>query len=287
MTGFGQVSGDVSGRKITVEVRALNSKGFDANLRIPAKFREIEPTIRTLLGNRLERGKVDYYLTVVGESEFSDYTINRSLAIHFLKEIKSLCDETGLPLTTDLLPAILRLPDVIAQPAAVSNEQEQKTILELTEIVLNKTDGFRSQEGDVLGKDLRLRITSILNLLTGIDPFEQQRIEDIKKRLNADLAQLEGRVNIDSNRFEQEIIYYLERIDFTEEKVRLSKHCLEFLNTMASEQSQGRKLGFISQEIGREINTLGSKAYNSDIQKIVIEMKNELEKVKEQLLNVL
>lgn len=287
MTGFGQVSGDITGKKITVEVRTLNSKGFDANLRLPAKFREIEPAVRTLLGNRLERGKVDYYLTVVGENEFSDYTINHNLALHYLNEIKSLSDETGLSLSQDLLPVILRLPDVISQPATGSNEQDQKEILSLTEEAIKKTDEFRVQEGNVLESDLRLRITAILNLLSGINPFEQQRIEDIRKRLNADLVHLEGRVNIDSNRFEQEIIYYLERIDFTEEKVRLSKHCNEFLSTLSNEKSQGRKLGFIAQEIGREINTLGSKAYNADIQKIVIEMKNELEKVKEQLLNVL
>lgn len=287
MTGFGFETGNISGKKVTVEVRALNSRTLDANLRLPARFRSIEADVRVLLGQRIERGKIDLYLVVENETDFSDYKVNRELANHYLSELKMLGSEAGLPISADLLPAILRLPDVVTQSVTEISEQEKQAVLELTKAALHKVDDTRSSEGQMLEKDFQLRINTIMQLLHEIEPHESRRTEMIRQRLRSDLAAIEQRVQIDNNRFEQEIIYYLEKTDFTEEKLRLKKHCLDFLQTMSEDFSQGRKLGFISQEIGREINTLGSKANDADIQKIVVGMKNELEKIKEQLLNIL
>ena len=287
MTGFGWTSETYNGKKFIVEVRTLNSRTLDANIRLPAKYRELEAEIRILLGNILERGKVDLYMTIENEADFSEYRVNRSLALHYLDELKLLAKESGLQVSSEILPAILRLPDVVSQSVSEIDDKDKNMALELIRHALTEADSFRKNEGDKIEKDFEQRINLILDLLNETELFENKRVEDIRRRLNADLAQLENRVTIDSNRFEQEIIYYLERIDFTEEKFRLKKHCLDFLNTLAGDISQGRKLGFISQEIGREINTLGAKAYNADIQKKVVEMKNELEKIKEQLLNIL
>lgn len=287
MTGFGQKTGNINGKRVIVEVRSLNSRNLDANLRLSTKFRNLEPEIRALLGNKIERGKIDLYLTIENETDFSEYKVNRDLARHYLDELKLLGSEIDLKLTPDLLPSLLRLPDVVTQSVVEISEEDKKIIIEMTAAALDKVDAFRAREGAVLAEDFELRIHAIIGLLQEIMPYEEKRIEDIRQRLRSDLAHIEQRVQIDSNRFEQEIIYYLEKIDFTEEKLRLEKHCKDFLRTMSEETSQGRKLGFISQEIGREINTLGSKAYNSDIQKIVVDMKNELEKIKEQLLNIL
>jgi len=287
MTGFGNVTATIGGRKYAVEVRSLNSKSLDANLRLSARFRELEPDIRQLLNDSIDRGKVDLYLTGENETDFSDYKVNRPLAMHYLKQISEMAAEVKLELTPEVLSSLLRLPDVVTQSVTELSEEERKGIMHLIRKALEKLDDFRIQEGMVLEKDFRQRINRIAAMIALIEPFEAQRIEDIRQRLYSDLAQIEQRVQIDKNRFEQEIIYYLEKIEFTEEKLRLAKHCNDFLQTMSEETSQGRKLGFIAQEIGREINTLGSKAYNADIQKIVVDMKTELEKVKEQLLNIL
>jgi uncharacterized protein (TIGR00255 family) len=287
MTGFGQKTGNINGKRVIVEVRTLNSRNLDANLRLSTKFRNLEPEIRVLLGNKIERGKIDLYLTIENETDFSEYKVNRDLARHYLDELKLLGSEIDLKLTPDLLPSLLRLPDVVTQSVVEISEEDKQIIIEMTAAALDKVDAFRAREGAVLAEDFKQRINTIIGLLQEIKPYEEKRIEDIRQRLRSDLAHIEQRVQIDSNRFEQEIIYYLEKIDFTEEKLRLENHCKDFLRTMSEETSQGRKLGFISQEIGREINTLGSKAYNSDIQKIVVDMKNELEKIKEQLLNIL
>jgi uncharacterized protein (TIGR00255 family) len=287
MTGFGFATANISGKKVTVEVRALNSRTLDANLRLPARFRSLEADIRVLLGQRIERGKIDLYLVVENETDFSDYKVNRELANHYLNELKMLGSEAGLPISADLLPAILRLPDVVSQTVTEISEQEKNAVLELLKMALEKVDDTRSSEGQMLEQDFKQRINTIMQLLHEIEPHEARRTEMIRQRLRSDLAAIEQRVQIDNNRFEQEIIYYLEKTDFTEEKLRLKKHCLDFLQTMSESVSQGRKLGFVSQEIGREINTLGSKANDADIQRIVVEMKNELEKIKEQLLNIL
>lgn len=287
MTGFGNATATLGGKKIAVEVRSLNSKLLDANLRLSARFRELEPDIRQLLNDNVDRGKIDLYLTVENETDFSEYKVNRSLAMHYLKEIREMAAEVKLELTPEVLSSLLRLPDVVTQTVSELSDEEKNGIMHLLQSALRKLDDFRIHEGVVLEEDFRQRINKILGMISLIEPFEARRIEDIRQRLRSDLAQIEQRVQIDLNRFEQEIIYYLEKIDFTEEKLRLAKHCNDFLQTMSEGSSQGRKLGFIAQEIGREINTLGSKAYNADIQKIVVDMKTELEKVKEQLLNIL
>lgn len=287
MTGFGQETGSINGKRISIELRTLNSRSFDANLRLSSKFRSLEPDIRFLLGNTIGRGKTDLYMSIENESDFSEYKVNRNLARHYLSELQLLGSEAGLPLTADLLPSLLRLPDVVSQSEADIGEDDKQVIFGMVKAALDKVEVFRSREGALLEKDFKQRINTILRLLNEIEPFEKKRIEDVRSRLRSDLAQIEQHVKIDNNRLEQEIIYYLEKIDFTEEKLRLEKHCVDFLRTMTDETSQGRKLGFISQEIGREINTIGSKANNAEIQKIVVEMKSELEKIKEQLLNIL
>lgn len=287
MTGFGHETGTISGKKIALEVRALNSKTLDANLRLSARFRELEPDIRQMLNETVDRGKIDLYLTIENETDFSEYKVNKALAMHYLKEIREMASEVNLELTPEVLSSLLRLPDVVTQTVSELTDEDKKSVMELLGLALLKLDRFRAQEGMILEADIRNRIDSIVAMISLIEPFEGRRIDDIRQRLRSDLAQIEQRVQIDQNRFEQEIIYYLEKIDFTEEKLRLKKHCNDFLQTMSAESSQGRKLGFITQEIGREINTLGSKAYNADIQKIVVDMKTELEKVKEQLLNIL
>jgi len=287
MTGYGQQTGVFNGKQIVVEVRTLNSKNLDANLRLPTGYRELEPEIRALLQNRIERGKTDLFLTLQSDQNFSEYKVNQALARHYLAEVRKLAVEENIQMSPEILASVLRFPDVIQQESTVISDDEKSFILGLLIQAIEKLNDYRMAEGNTLEQDFRQRISLIIDLLEQVEPYEQKRIEDIRQRLQLDLAQLEQRIQIDSNRFEQEVIYYLEKIDFTEEKIRLKKHCLDFLATMSEENSQGRKLGFISQEIGREINTLGSKAYNADIQKIVVEMKNELEKVKEQLLNIL
>jgi uncharacterized protein (TIGR00255 family) len=287
MTGYGQQTDYFNGKQISVELRTLNSRSLDANLRLPTGYRELEPEIRTMLQNKVERGKTDLYLSIQAEQNFSEYKVNHALAKHYLNEVSKIASESGLELTSEIFASVLRFPDVIQQDSSSVSDDEKLFILQLLSAGIDKLDRHRASEGKVLEQDFAGRINLIMQYLEQIEPLEQKRIEDIRQRLQLDLAQLEQRMQIDSNRFEQEVIYYLEKIDFTEEKIRLKKHCLDFLKTMSEEIAQGRKLGFISQEIGREINTLGSKAYNADIQKIVVEMKNELEKVKEQLLNIL
>jgi uncharacterized protein (TIGR00255 family) len=247
--------------------------------------------IRNFLSQKLERGKIDLYITSDSSDETSNYSINKNLAKRYREELRELQSELNEEEMMGLLPLILRLPDVVQSGRDVLQEGEWLIVKEAFERSVLLLDEFRIHEGSILDEDMRSRTDLILTLLESIGPFESNRIRFVKDKLRREFRNMiegdQGSGIIDENRFEQELIYYLERMDITEEKVRLKKHCEYFLETLNEGVSQGKKLGFITQEIGREINTIGSKANDADIQKIVVQMKDELEKIKEQLLNIL
>jgi uncharacterized protein (TIGR00255 family) len=291
MTGFGKATATPGGRTVNIEIRTLNSKSLDANTRIPAQYRDKESEIRAELGRVLERGKIDFIITVDSDSDASDFGINRPLARKYYTEIKQLADELGETAGNDILSTILKMPDVLKAGREVPDETEWAQVKSAVLEALALTDAFRTAEGELLGNDMSERIQLILDLLLKVEPLEASRINNLRERFQRNQDEfLEKTTKVDKfdeNRFEQEIFWYLEKLDITEEKLRLRKHCDYFINTIHSNESNGRKLGFITQEIGREINTLGSKAYNAEIQMIVVQMKDELEKIKEQVSNVL
>jgi len=285
MTGFGKSSCEVENKKITIEIKTLNSKQADINTRISGFFREKEIEIRNLLSNALVRGKIDFNLNVeiIGESD--NILLNEPVIKSYLKQIRSLQDEYNIP-ETDVLQAIIKLPNVTKVNIKELDNKEWLEVEKAIESCVDEVVKFRIQEGLAMEKDILARINTIENLLTKVNIPEKNRIENVKNRIKANLTEFCDKENIDMNRFEQEMIYYIEKLDITEEKVRLKNHCKYFKETM-KEEIVGRKLIFISQEMGREINTLGSKANDSDLQNIVVRMKDELEKIKEQLLNIL
>jgi uncharacterized protein (TIGR00255 family) len=290
MTGYGKAVAEIPGRKLTVEVKSLNSKQTDLNFRIPAFLREKESEIRAMTSQTLERGKVDIYITAELSSEARPVSINRSLALKYHQELKLLQKELKEDYPEGLLGVILKMPDVLQPEKEEIAENDWSVIREAVENALSKADAFRVQEGSILETDMKQRIILITELLAAVEPYEVKRMETLRGNLLRAFEKYgqEGNgIKPDPNRFEQELIFYLEKLDVTEEKVRLKKHCDHFLEVMRDEESQGKKLGFITQEIGREINTLGSKANDADMQKMVVQMKDELEKVKEQLMNIL
>lgn len=291
MTGFGKAYAEIQGRKFIIETRSLNSKQFDFSLKIPGIFRDKEIEVRNLLSQRLERGKIDLYITLESSGDIPNYSINKQVAKKYQEELKGLQAELNEEEMMGLLPLILKLPDVIQSGREVVSEEEWTIVREGIERSVALLDEFREHEGSILDRDIRSRVDLILSLLASIEPFELKRTMFIREKLRREFKNMiEGDKSsdiIDENRFEQELIFYLERLDITEERVRLKKHCDYFLETLSEQTSQGKKLGFITQEIGREINTIGSKANDADIQKIVVQMKDELEKIKEQLLNIL
>ncbi len=290
MTGYGKAVVETPGRKLIVEIKALNSKQSDLSLKLPGFFRSKEPEVRTLISQRLERGKIDVFIFTEDSGESSLYSINHTLAKKYHAELKALKKELGDRYSGGLLPLVMKFPDVLQTSREEMTENDWKAILAGINQAVEQVDHFRQEEGDVLEEDILARVRTILNLLDDIDPHEMQRVNDLRERLKRDFLKYSGDLNgsaPDQNRFEQELIYYFEKLDITEEKVRLLKHCQYFLETMNEDQAQGKKLGFITQEMGREINTLGSKAGDADIQRIVVQMKDELEKIKEQLGNIL
>ena len=286
MTGYGKSELEINNKKLIIEIKSLNSKQLDINLKLSNSFREKELEIRKIL-KKLERGKVEFYINIESlESELS-VSINKPSFLAYYNQIKEIGNELDIKTSELTINNILKLPDVLQNKKNVLDENEWenlKTQIDLAILNLNK---FREQEGSALEKDIELRINKILNLLSEVDAPEENRIEKIKERIKNNFNNFLTEKNIDENRFEQELIYYIEKIDITEEKTRLRNHCNYFLKNIKTTAPVGKKLGFISQEIGREINTLGSKANDSDLQKIVIKMKDELEKIKEQLLNIL
>jgi uncharacterized protein (TIGR00255 family) len=291
MTGFGKTTANPGGRTVNIEIRTLNSKQLDVNTRIPALYRDKESEIRAEISKVLERGKIDFMITVDSDAETSDFAINRPLARKYYSEIKQLADDLGETASDTILSDILKMPDVLKAGREAPDESEWALIKAAVIDALALTDAFRSAEGELLGNDMTARIQLILDLLLKIEPLEKARITNLRDRFQRNQDEfLEKTTKVDKfdeNRFEQEIFWYLEKLDITEEKLRLRKHCDYFTETLRSSDSNGRKLGFITQEIGREINTLGSKAYDAEIQMIVVQMKDELEKIKEQVSNVL
>ena len=290
MTGYGQSAAEIPGRRLSIEVKSLNSKQTDLSLRIPGFLREREPEIRSLAAQSLERGKIDLYISAESSQEQRPVAINKALALRYHAELKDLQKEFREDCPEGLLPLILKMPDVLQAEQEEMAEADWAVVRAALENALLQADAFRVQEGAVLEEDIAGRIRSIAGLLEQVATHEPARMEVIRGNLMRAFEKYSENgtsVKADPNRFEQELIFYLEKLDFTEEKVRLKKHCDHFLEVMEKEQSQGKKLGFIAQEIGREVNTLGSKANDASIQRIVVEMKDELEKVKEQLMNIL
>ncbi len=285
MTGFGKTTCEVENKKLTIEIKSLNSKQLDLNSRVPANYRDREMEIRNILSNRLIRGKVDF--TMYSETGNTDAPteINTDVVKTYCKQLSQIADELKIG-AADVLSIAMRLPDAMKTGHEEINDEDWKTISNAIEDAANQLIAFRKQEGIALADDIANRIYNIQNLLAQVPQYETARIDRIKERIRKDLNEFIKTENINQDRFEQEMIFYIEKLDITEEKVRLANHCKYFLDTMRQE-AQGRQLGFIAQEMGREINTLGSKANDSELQKIVVCMKDELEKIKEQILNVL
>lgn len=286
MTGFGKGEALLPNKKITVEIRSLNSKQLDLNLRLPAIYRQSEYELRTLVGRCLVRGKVDVFVTVENRQVETPARIDRELFREYLRQAGDAMAHAGIGANYEaLVPAILRMPEVVSTETEAISDEEHAALLAATEAAAARLDAFRVQEGAILIADLLRRVDLIEQYRNEVVPYEPVRTENVRARILENLAKLNAEV--DRNRLEQEMIFYLEKFDITEEKVRLTNHCNYFREVAANEECAGRKLGFIAQEMGREINTLGSKANEVEMQRLVVEMKDELEKIKEQLFNIL
>ncbi len=286
MTGFGKGEALLQDKKITVELRSLNSKQLDLNLRLPALYRASEYEVRAMITRRLQRGKVDAFITVESQRVATPARINHELFRAYLQQLTDTLTFSGIDASYDVLvPMVMRMPEVISTEEAVVGEEEQQALLRAVVEACDRLDAFREQEGQILITDLLHRIDLIEQYKEEVVPYEESRCQTIRQRILDHLAKLP--VEVDHNRLEQEMIFYLEKLDITEEKVRLKNHCNYFREVAAGEEGIGRKLGFIAQELGREINTMGSKANETNIQILVVKMKDELEKIKEQVLNIL
>lgn len=286
MTGFGKAVTELPNRKITVEIKSLNSKQLDLSTRIPAIYREKEMDIRAEVGRRLERGKIDFNINVERLGRETSTQINQPIIENYYNQIKDVSKNIGIPLPSDWFQVLLRLPDAIKTEITELEEEETEALMQTVNRALDQLQEFRIQEGEMLQRLFNEKITNIATLLQETNVFELERIDKIKSRINDALSKIEN-FDYDKNRFEQEMIFYIEKLDVNEEKHRLDNHLKYFIETMENGKGQGKKLGFISQEIGREINTLGSKSNHAELQKIVVRMKDELEQIKEQVLNVM
>ena len=282
MTGFGKATLQLPTKKITVEVKSLNSKGLDLNVRMPSLYREMELGLRNQISQRLERGKVDFSLYVEVTGEETTSKINVPIIKGYINQMRAVIPTAD---ETELMKMAVRMPDALKTERDEIDENEWKQIQTVIDEALENIANFRKDEGASLEKEFQLRIGNIYNLMNEAVSYDAERVETVKTRLRTALDEL--KVNVDENRFEQELIFYLEKYDITEEKVRLGNHLNYFLETLNGTEANGRKLGFITQEMGREINTMGSKSNHTEMQKLVVMMKDELEKIKEQVLNVL
>ncbi len=288
MTGFGKVTAELPTKKVTVEIKALNSKQLDLSTRIPSIYKEKEMLIRSRLLQTLERGKVDFsiYIEYIGKDNSSQ--INQEAVANYFTQLKTISETLGISAPSNWMEmqTILRMPDVIRTEQAEVAEEEWEVVRQTIDKAIEQLCEFRIQEGAMLQKLFTQKVENIANLLNEVAPYEKERVEKIKARILDNLEKLLGQ-DYDKNRFEQEMIYYIEKLDINEEKNRLDNHLKYFIETMDNGHGQGKKLGFIAQEMGREINTLGSKSNHAEMQKIVVRMKDELEQIKEQVLNVL
>jgi uncharacterized protein (TIGR00255 family) len=287
MTGFGRAEATVNGRQVAVELKALNGKQFDISTKLPPILRSYELDIRNLLSSMLIRGTIDMTIGVKQEGASKPMIVNTDLALFYYQGMKQIAQQIGLP-EDNIISTLMRMPEVVAPDQDVLPESEWEHVKTVVIEAAEQLMEHRRLEGEAMLKDITLRISTIENLLEKILPMEAERTERIRARLTQWLEDMAGKEKIDPNRFEQEMIYYLERMDFSEEKIRLKQHCVYFKDTVKENDAAiGRKLNFILQEIGREINTLGAKANHAEIQQVVINMKDELEKAKEQILNIL
>ena len=286
MTGYGKAEQIYLTKRIVVEVKTLNSKQLDLSLKLPQELRPQELDYRNDIANILQRGKIDVSISVTDTNVEQNTHIEKEVIASYIKQIKEISEEYNIPASSDLAMLLFKMPGIFVTPEQEYDENFIEKVKETLLEALRITDEFRRQEGDILKIDLLKRKNLILEYLGEVTPFETNRHENIKNKLIKNLTELTQSGKYDENRFEQELIFYLEKLDITEEKVRLSKHCSYFDETI-DEEGAGKKLGFISQEMGREINTLGSKANDADIQRLVVKMKDELEKIKEQLFNIL
>jgi uncharacterized protein (TIGR00255 family) len=282
MTGFGKATLQLPTKKITIEVKSLNSKGLDLNVRMPSLYREMELGLRNQIAVKLERGKVDFSVFVESTAEQTSTKVNAPIIKGYIKQLKEIYSEAD---ETELMKMAVRMPDALKVERDEIDENDWVQIQAAIEEALHNILAFRKDEGISLEKEFQLRIGNIRQYMTEALALDPERVQAIKDRLQTAIAEL--KVNVDENRFEQELIYYLEKLDITEEKVRLTNHLDYFLETINRTEANGRKLGFITQEMGREINTMGSKSNHAQMQKLVVQMKDELEKIKEQVLNVL
>lgn len=288
MTGFGKTTVESGNKKIVIEIKSLNSKQLDLNLRLPNLYKEKEMDIRSMVKEQLDRGKVDMFIYFDCSEAEKEVSINQSVVMQYFNQMLAISAQLGVEADkNELLQTVMRFPDTLQVKVEELDEEEWKCLKNGIGKALEEINKFRIQEGKALMKDIVFRVELIQQLASEVPNFEGKRVEVIRQKLQEKINEWTDVKNIDQNRMEQEIIYYLEKLDITEEKVRLANHCKYFLETIEKEDAPGRKIGFIAQEMGREINTMGSKANDHDIQKLVVKMKDELEKIKEQSLNVL
>ena len=287
MTGYGKAIAETPQKKITIEIKSLNSKQLDINTKLPWLYKEKDIELRNLINQKLDRGKIDFNIYFdVHEDEFIP-VINKSIVKNYFNQLKEIASELSLNVDDQLLSAIMKLPETLKSEKPELTSEEWQLVRKQTEEALKMVDLYRIEEGNSIKTDLEKHIKNILSSLEIVKTFEEGRITKIREKLLSNLDENIKTENIDKNRFEQELIFYLEKFDINEEKVRLTKHCEYFLESMSNNEPNGKVLSFITQEIGREINTIGSKANDVSIQKLVVMMKDELEKIKEQVLNVL
>ncbi len=287
MTGFGRAEATISEKKMSIEIRTLNSKQLDMTLRIPSVYRAAEFDLRAVLAKGVLRGKCEVFVNVNAESQKAGSIINEMLFEQYCDQIASAFQSAGIKgaLTQESALAALKMPDVISAQSDSASSEEVDLVMSLAIEAIKSLNSFREQEGAILIADILARVDKIESLMRAVEPFEQPRIEAIRQRIRDHIAK--ERIDIDNNRLEAEMIFYVEKLDITEEKVRLKNHCEYFREVSNEEEGVGRKLGFIAQEMGREINTMGSKSNDADMQRLVVQMKDELEKIKEQVLNIL
>jgi uncharacterized protein (TIGR00255 family) len=281
MTGFGRSEGVFEGKKLTIDVKSLNSKSFDLNIKMPMRYKEKEFEIRKMLNDRILRGKVDCYINIETLDNSSEVNINHDLVTSYINELKKIAGDGP---DFEYLKMAIRMPEAISSRTDILNENEWIFLIEILNEAISKFESFRKTEGEILQDELDRNIKKIENYLSQVEPYEEVRMDSVKERYRKSLNEFD---QIDETRFYQEMAYYTEKLDIAEEKVRLTQHLKYYQEVMNEEDFNGKKLGFISQEIGREINTLGSKANHAEIQKLVVMMKDDLEKIKEQTLNVL
>ena len=286
MTGYGNAKGLVGNQNVTVEIRSLNSKFLELNLRMPMQFRDRELELRSDLSKQLERGKADLSISFESNELAKRSSVNKEIFNAYYEELSALGKEYHLS-EVNLLDCILKLPAVMNAERQESDDDQWKELKVVIAAALDRFNAFRDNEGAALSKDITMRVDTISNCIPQLEEFETKRVEGVRAKISKAINELIEQTSIDRNRFEQELIYYIEKLDISEEKVRLRSHCEYFVQTIANPEANGKKLGFITQEIGREINTIGAKANDAPMQRIVVEMKDELEKLKEQLANVL